>query len=57
LVLDYAKGGDLGKILQREIRFDEDRVRIYLAEIITALEHLHKRDIIFRDLKPGFYLN
>ena len=25
MVLDYAKGGDLGKILQREIRFDEDK--------------------------------
>ena len=33
-------------------RFDEERVRIYLAEIILALEDLHKRDIIFRDLKP-----
>ena len=33
-------------------RFTEDRVRIYLAEIILALEDLHKRDIIFRDLKP-----
>ena len=29
-----------------------DRVRIYVAEIILALEDLHKRDIIFRDLKP-----
>lgn len=33
-------------------RFTEDRARIYLAEIILALEDLHNRDIIFRDLKP-----
>lgn len=33
-------------------RFDEERVKIYLAEITLALEDLHKRDIIFRDLKP-----
>lgn len=33
-------------------RFTEDRAKIYLAEIILALEDLHKRDIIFRDLKP-----
>lgn len=33
-------------------RFSEERVRIYIAEIILALEDLHKRDIIFRDLKP-----
>lgn len=35
-----------------EIRFSEERTRIYIAEIILALEDLHKRDIIFRDLKP-----
>lgn len=30
---------------------------MYMAEILTALEDLHKRDIIFRDLKPGKYMN
>jgi serine/threonine protein kinase len=52
LILEYCPGGDLGHILSQEKRFDEDRARIYLAEIILALEDLHKRDIIFRDLKP-----
>jgi len=30
----------------------EDRAKIYTAEVLLALEDLHKRDIIFRDLKP-----
>lgn len=33
-------------------RFTEERARLYLAEILLALEDLHLRDIIFRDLKP-----
>eukprot|EP00347_Sterkiella_histriomuscorum_P015797 403355646 len=52
LILDFCPGGDLGKILQRERKFTEDRARIYAAEILLALEDLHKRDIIYRDLKP-----
>jgi serine/threonine protein kinase len=39
-------------MLVEEKRFDESRAKIYLAEILLALEDLHKRDIIFRDLKP-----
>jgi len=39
-------------MLQRERKFTEDRARIYAAEILLALEDLHKRDIIYRDLKP-----
>ena len=35
-----------------EHRFTENRARIYLCEVLLALEDLHKRDIIYRDLKP-----
>lgn len=39
-------------VLRKEKRLSEERAKIYLAEILLALEDLHKRDIIFRDLKP-----
>jgi len=52
LLLDYAPGGNMSRSLQKDKRFSEDRARIYLAEVLLALEDLHKRDIIFRDLKP-----
>lgn len=52
LVLEYCPGGDLSDYLQSEDFFSEDRTRIYICEIILAIEDLHKRGIIFRDLKP-----
>ena len=52
MILDYCSGGDLARILAKERRFTEDRARIYTAEILLAIQYLHKRDIIFRDLKP-----
>lgn len=53
LMLDYAPGGNMERTLQRDHRFTEDRARLYIAQIILALEDLHKRDIIYRDLKPA----
>jgi serine/threonine protein kinase len=52
LILDFCPGGDLGKIISQERRFTEDRARLYIAEILLAIKDLHKRDIIYRDLKP-----
>ena len=42
----------MSRALQKDKRFTEERGRMYLAEILLALEDLHKRDIIYRDLKP-----
>lgn len=52
LIMDYCPGGDLGKLLEREGRLEESRARIYISEVLLALEELHHRDIIYRDLKP-----
>jgi serine/threonine protein kinase len=32
--------------------FPESMVRFFAAELVLALEHLHKLGIIYRDLKP-----
>lgn len=52
LVMDYCPGGDLGEYLEQEGRFTEKRAKLYVAEVLLALEELHKHNIIFRDLKP-----
>jgi len=30
----------------------EDQARLYTAEIVSAVSHLHKNGIVHRDLKP-----
>jgi len=50
--MEYCPGGDLGDYLETEDWFSEEKARFYISEIILALEDLHKRGIIYRDLKP-----
>jgi len=50
-VMEYVNGGELFFHLSRDRQFSEDRTKFYGAEIICAIEYLHKRGIIYRDLK------
>uniref|UniRef100_A0A673C966 3-phosphoinositide-dependent protein kinase 1 n=1 Tax=Sphaeramia orbicularis TaxID=375764 RepID=A0A673C966_9TELE len=50
--LSYAKNGELLKYIRKIGSFDETCTRFYSAEIVCALEYLHKKGIIHRDLKP-----
>jgi len=52
LVMEYLPGGDLLSLLENLGYFDVDIAKFYLAEIVLALEYLHKHGIIHRDLKP-----
>uniref|UniRef100_A0A1A9X1H9 non-specific serine/threonine protein kinase n=1 Tax=Glossina brevipalpis TaxID=37001 RepID=A0A1A9X1H9_9MUSC len=51
LVLDYVNGGELFTHLDKVGHFPEATVKIYIAEVVLALEHLHKLGIIYRDIK------
>ena len=37
---------------EKSHKISEERASIYAAEVIIAIESLHDRDIIYRDLKP-----
>ena len=52
LVLDFINGGHLFFNLYRAGIFDEELARLYAAEIVLAVAHLHKLGFIHRDLKP-----
>lgn len=53
LILEYAQGGELFHHLAQERMFPEDVASFYMAEMVLALEHLHKDlGVVYRDLKP-----
>jgi len=50
-ILEYITGGNLSQYIKLKNELTEDQARLYSAEIILALEYLHKNSIIYRDLK------
>jgi len=50
-VMEYAEGGTLFSLLLSRERFTEDVARFYAAEIILAVNFLHKCGIVHRDIK------
>ncbi len=44
--------GELFYLLRKAYKFNEVFTIFYSAEIVLALEYLHKKGIIYRDLKP-----
>lgn len=53
LILEYAQGGELFHHLAQERMFTEEVSAFYMAEMVLALDHLHRNlGVVYRDLKP-----
>jgi serine/threonine protein kinase len=52
LVLEYVIGGEFFSHLRKAVKFPNDTARFYAAAVVLAFEHLHKQNVIYRDLKP-----
>ncbi len=51
-VMEFMAGGDLFSLLRKFGRLEEETAKFYVAEVVLALEDLHKQGVIHRDLKP-----
>ncbi|XP_067948272.1 cAMP-dependent protein kinase catalytic subunit PRKX-like [Watersipora subatra] len=52
LMFEYVPGGELFSYLRNAGHFSESTSLFYAAEIVSAIDYLHKLSIVYRDLKP-----
>eukprot|EP00644_Phytophthora_capsici_P018716 jgi/Phyca11/557629/estExt2_Genewise1Plus.C_PHYCAscaffold_1820002 len=50
--MEYLPGGDFMSLLECIVQLEEQVACVYIAEIAIALNHLHAKSCVHRDLKP-----
>jgi hypothetical protein len=53
LVMEFCEGSTLADLLSRHGAFPEDQAKRLLGQLADALQFVHDRGVVHRDLKPG----
>ncbi len=51
-VMELADAGDLHAVVERNGPLDPEQVALLARELLAGLDHLHRRGILHRDIKP-----
>ena len=51
-VSEYASGGELYYHIRQKKGFNEEHIILYITEQVLAINYLHKKNIVYRDIKP-----
>lgn len=52
MLMEYVPGGEIFSHLRKAGRFSNDTTRFFAGSIVLAIQYLHAKDIVYRDLKP-----
>jgi len=52
MLMEFVQGGELFKYLDMKERFSIEETRFYMAELIVALDVVHRSGFVHRDVKP-----
>ncbi|XP_077405045.1 serine/threonine-protein kinase DCLK3 isoform X2 [Vanacampus margaritifer] len=52
LVMELASGGDLFEAISQRGSFGEDEAALMVADVSEALQYIHRRSVVHRDVKP-----
>jgi len=52
IVMEYCNGGELFEHLAKRGKFSEEETAQIIRQLLSAIKHLHDKNIAHRDLKP-----
>lgn len=52
LILEICSGGEIHSKIKKQTRFSETQTRIYMMQILKAVNYMHYKGFVHRDLKP-----